>query len=602
MAHTTATSGERIEGIGLVLLVLGVACPWTWRGLGPGLAGLVLLAGVSLWRQVNRRQVAVPPWFLIAFLAVGGLSVAVAVSRLDALRHWLQWAVLLVGGWYAGRGLGDRARARFGHWLAWALGANVAVGVWQSLWPGAAAGLVAGLHGLPYGLGGTGPDVAEELVLGFHNSQLHYGALVCLALPFALARGRRLGWRLILLALAAWTVRPLPLLAVLLFQGLSGMGTPARRFLAVLVIGLCAVLRPGPSGLDWVNPYFRSEAGMEPKRLLLEYAAACDTLPKRLLGWGPGTYRESIRRARIEADLPRPGQDRVRRDGNGQFLLLAVESGGIAAAFFAAFLILAFGRGRRASPEDGLAASLAGLPALGCCTGLLGSGLGPLVGVLLGCAWRGGKSGGWRSLAEQAAILLVAVGLGLGWPPRAAEPVATATDLPATGARVWAEAEEAEYLSAVWQVLPEADAGGNRAIYLPLDADPKVARARYRLVSPAAGRWKLWLRVRWGGACSNSILASVDGGPPATVEDAIFGRWHWVDVHPNHTFVLPEGEFVFELTGAEDDVAVDQIAFLPDPRDVPVGILAEAAAAPPAPSLDFDEVLPEDGSFDKYGD
>ncbi|MDX9980893.1 MAG: hypothetical protein RBU25_12785 [Lentisphaeria bacterium] len=602
MAQTTAASGERIQLAGLVLLVVGVACPWTWRGLGPGLAGLALLAGVSLWRQAKTRQIAVLPWLLVGFLALSALSMACAEQRLGALREWLQWTVLLVGGWYAGRELGERVRARLGDWLGWALGANVAVGVWQLLWPGAAAALVAVLHGLPYAAGGAGPELAEELALGFQNSQLHYGALVCLTLPFALARGKRLGWRLVLLALAAWTVRPLLLLAVLTWQALAGMGMPLRRVLAVLVIALCVVLRPGPSSLDWVNPYVRTEAGWQPKRLLVEHAAACDSLAKRWLGWGPGTYRDSIRRARIEAEMPRPGQDRVRRDSNGQFLLFAVESGGVAALLFAGFLLVAVGRAGRLSPDDGLAVSLAGLLALGCCTGLLGKGLGPLTGILLGCAWRGGQAGNWRSLAEQVGVLAVAVGLAMLWPNRAAE-AAPVAELPATRERIWVEAEDGDALDPVWQTVPEADAGGNRAVYLPSGTKGQTARASYRLVAPAAGRWKLWLRVRWGGGCANSILASVDGAPPVTVEDAIFDRWHWVDVHPNHSFVLPEGEFVFELFGSEDDVAVDQIAFLPDPRDMPVGILASAAnTPPPVPRRDFDEVQPQDNSFDKFND
>lgn len=602
MAQTTAASGERIQLAGMALLVLGVACPWTWRGLGPGLAGLALLAGVSLWRQAKTWQVAVLPWLLVGFLALSALSLTMAEQRLGALRQWLQWAVLLVGGWYGGRDLGERARARFGDWLGWALGANVVAGVWQLLWPGAAAALAAFLHGPAYAAGGAGPELAEELVLGFQNSHMQYGALLCLTLPFALARGKRLGWRLILLALAAWTLRPLPLLAVLAGQAVAGMGTPMRRVLAGLAIALCVVLRPGPSSLDWVNPYVRTEAGWQPKRLLVEHAAACDSLAKRWLGWGPGTYRDSIRRARIEAELPRPGQDRVRRDGNGQFLLLAVESGGAAALLFAGYLLVAFGRARRLPPEDGLTAALAGLLALGCCTGLLGKGLGPLTGILLGCAWRGGKAGNWRSLAEQAAVLAVAVGLGMLWPKPAAEPV-PAAELPATRERIWVEAEDADTLDPVWQIVPEADAGGNRVVYLPPGAKGQTARASYRLVSPAAGRWKLWLRVRWGGGCANSVLASVDGGPPVTVEDAIFERWHWVDVHPNHSFVLPEGEFLFELFGSEDDVAVDQIAFLPDPRDMPVGILTDAENAPPhLPQRTLDEIQPQDSSFDKYAD
>ena len=600
-------AGGAIETTGMVLLVAGACCPVAWHGVDAGLAGLALLAGRSLW--LRGRRLAAPPWLPVLLLAWCGLAlVAMAPEqRAGGLKEWLQWGCILLGGWAAGSGLGTEDRRRFGAVATIGLLASVALGLVQVLLPGVTTGLVAALHGAPYGAGGNGPDLAEELVLALQRSHLQYCAMVCIALPFALVRLRDARSRFALLLLCAWTVLPAPFLALVAGIGACLLlareeGRQWRRALVLVAVVLVATLRPGPSALEWVAPNLPAAAGPQPKRLRIEHQAALAAAARRPFGYGPGTYRESVRRARIEADLPRPTQKRVRRDGNGQFLVLAIETGAVGAALLAAHLLLTLWRGRR---EQALAAALAALFAAALATGILGRGIGPLAGFLLGLARAEGAASGWRKALAQATLLVLAVGTGLAWPYR--EPMANVPDvgLPNTTERIWVEAEAAATVHPAWRVEPEADAGANRALRIPLGTGQGVGSATYRLVSPAAGRWKLWLRARWSGGCANSVLVSVDGSSPATVEDAIFGRWHWVDVHPNHTFPLPEGEFDLVLASAEDDVAIDQIAFLPDPGDVPLGIFGTEGAAepPPAHEWDFDEEPPpQERSFDKYRD
>ena len=608
------TTGKRIQTTGLVLLVVGACCPAGWHGVGAGLLGLLLLAGRSLWVQAKTRGSVAMPWVLAALLAWWGLSISVVPpGRLGALREWLQWGLLLGGGWYASRALGRDGWERFPTIASVGLGVSLAVGVLQLVWPGATAGLVSFLHGASYAAGGNGPDLVEEVVVGLQRSHLQYCALVYLALPFALSRLRHVWLRLPLLFVACYTVQP-PGLLLLPVIGIGmclvvpwGQKEHRTRDLllrlsVLLIANLSIGLRLGAPATGWFLPDRPQE------RLAIERQAALSSVPARPVGYGPGTYRESVRKARIAADLPKPEQDRVRRDGNSQFLVHMIETGAIGAVLLLTYILLAIWRARG---RNEVAVALLVVLIVGLVTVFLVRGLGPLCCVLLGYGWARSDARGGRHLLAQIALIAVAVGAGLAWPYREEVAAVPAADLPDTQERIWVEAETAKTISPRWRVDPEADAGGNEVLRVPLGVGKRVGEASYQLVSPAAGRWKLWLRVRWSGGCANSILASVDGSPPASVEDAIFGRWHWVDVHPKHTFVLPEGEFELVLGNSEDDVAVDQIVFLPDPKDMPVGILeaadsAEAEpepAAAPAQGWDFDEeAAPSDRSFNKYDD
>jgi hypothetical protein len=420
---------------------------------------------------------------------------------------------------------------------------------------------------------------------------------------------RHVWLRLPLLLVACYTVQPGPLLVPVVGIGMCLVvpwGQKGHRIrdlllrLSVLLIAQASIgLRWGSPPAGWFLP------ARPPERLAIERQAALRSVPIRPLGYGPGTYRESVRKARIAADLPKPEQNRVRRDGNNQFLVHTIETGAIGAVLLLTYMLLALWRARE---RCDMAVALLVVLIVGLVTVFLVRGLGPLCCVLLGYGWARSDARGGRHLLAQIALIAVAVVAGLAWPYREEVAAVPAADLPNTQERIWAEAEAAKTISPRWRIDPEADAGGNEVLRVPLDVGKRVGSASYQLVSPAAGRWKLWLRVRWSGGCANSILASVDGSPPVSVEDAIFGRWHWVDVHPKHTFVLPEGEFELALSNSEDDVAVDQIVFLPDPKDMPVGILEveeEQTEPVPAPTQgwDFDEeAAPSDRSFNKYDD
>jgi len=248
-------------------------------------------------------------------------------------------------------------------------------------------------------------------------------------------------------------------------------------------------------------------------------------------------------------------------------------------------------------------------------------GIGPLATLVLGGAlFAPGHAGSVQpsrrsaSLLALQCLLFAAALLIPGKPGQAkAERALLAPATSQAGRKdFFIEAEACESKSPNLVIHPANDAGGHSVLSVPQGSGKGVGAATYQLDVPAAGSYKLWLRVLWEGGCSNSILCQIDDGRTWTVEDAIFERWHWVDVAPDHLVQLPAGPVPFRLKVAEDGVHVDQIAFLADPRAVPVGILtkaAEASAAKPAAdtkpdraalNLD-DEEAPQDKAFDKYG-
>jgi hypothetical protein len=94
--------------------------------------------------------------------------------------------------------------------------------------------------------------------------------------------------------------------------------------------------------------------------------------------------------------------------------------------------------------------------------------------------------------------------------------------------------------------------------------------ATLKATVPAAGDYRAWLHVRWRDACGNSVGIRVVGASDRTVEDALYGEWHWVRAGQ---FALTAGPHSFVLLEREEGVQLDQFLLTRDETFVPVGLI-----------------------------
>ncbi len=152
----------------------------------------------------------------------------------------------------------------------------------------------------------------------------------------------------------------------------------------------------------------------------------------------------------------------------------------------------------------------------------------------------------WRGQAALAAVALVCLAARA-----AGEPVTLCF-----------EAEHANDLTFPFEIVECAETSGGLAITLPEGAGSYQAfrgdpgTATYSVAVPVAGSYRLCLRVRWNGTCSNSIVADAARKSWVATSD-VLGRWHWV--RAARPVDLAEGVIEVRLRNREDGVWVDQL-------------------------------------------
>ena len=167
--------------------------------------------------------------------------------------------------------------------------------------------------------------------------------------------------------------------------------------------------------------------------------------------------------------------------------------------------------------------------------------------------------------------------------------------LPACGAAATLcfEAELANELTFPFEIVDREGASGGLALTVPEGAgdgrsfarDTGTAICRVPLAAP--GSYTAWLRVRWNGHCSNSVLVYV-GKRPRRVTSQTFGRWHWLRAGP---WKLPAGAVQVRFRSREDGIWIDQIVLTSEEFKPPAGphkatvIPADPAAERPEPSV-----------------
>jgi len=136
------------------------------------------------------------------------------------------------------------------------------------------------------------------------------------------------------------------------------------------------------------------------------------------------------------------------------------------------------------------------------------------------------------------------------------------------------EAESGELKEPV-KVFEDEGASGGKFVLAPEGPEHKEisigGQATYAFRVETTGRYTLWLRTRFSGACGNSLGVSLDGRTLGVVEDAVYEKWHWVPLRSRRV-ELAAGRHVLVISNREDGAAWDQVLFAADKRYRPGGI------------------------------
>ena len=156
------------------------------------------------------------------------------------------------------------------------------------------------------------------------------------------------------------------------------------------------------------------------------------------------------------------------------------------------------------------------------------------------------------------------------WPAEVAQSVPTkrpaVTIIEEQAVSILLEAESGTVESPV-KVFAEEGVSGGKYVLAPEGPEHKEisigGQVSYRFEVVNAGRYTLWLRTRFSGACGNSLGVMLDGQGLGTVEDAVYDKWHWVPLRGARAD-LKVGSHVLVISNREDGAAWDQVLLTTD--------------------------------------
>lgn len=128
------------------------------------------------------------------------------------------------------------------------------------------------------------------------------------------------------------------------------------------------------------------------------------------------------------------------------------------------------------------------------------------------------------------------------------------------------EAEGGEVKEPVKVFAGEGASGGKYALAPEGPEHKEISiggHVTYRFAAAKAGRYTLWLRANFSGACGNSLGVMLDGQSLGVVEDAVYERWHWVPLRGTR-MELSAGPHVLVVSNREDGAGWDQVLLAGD--------------------------------------
>ena len=356
----------------------------------------------------------------------------------------------------------------------------------------------------------------------------------------------------------------------LILLGAAGAAAITRRrsrlpqACAIFAVALLAVLLNRAA----VESLRLHHADAQPKRGLLEMQATPGAISARSLGFGLGSYKNTI--GNYHRSFPAHYDNRVAPDTNSTYLVWAVE-GGIPLAL--AWLLLVGGSILGKGKQDhervfGVVILIAGL-----FTTVITSHTGLVVAAALG-VWRGKwPQAGWRPLWGPAALILTGCVGGLLRNPEArgqpVKPRILQSAVEEIRCHVFEAEHPAEPPSEGMDVREANGASGNHVLAIPVDAGKGKGTARYSVQIPP-GTYHLWLRVFWEDGCGNSVGVVV-GESSMIVSDSRYGLWHWVRAPRMISVPVSSAELL--IRNLEDGVMIDQFLWVGREDFVPAGVM-----------------------------
>ena len=124
-------------------------------------------------------------------------------------------------------------------------------------------------------------------------------------------------------------------------------------------------------------------------------------------------------------------------------------------------------------------------------------------------------------------------------------------------------------------IFEDTDASEGKYVLAPEGPDHKEISiggdVMFSLKAPEPGNYVLWVRVKWSGACGNSLGVFLDGAELGAIGDPVYETWHWVRL-ARKTLRLDPAEHVLTLTNREDGSSVDQVLLTTDADYRPTGV------------------------------
>jgi len=596
-----------------VLFIISCGSSFEVHGIGISELLLSILSPIFLFINKGKifKELKFISWFIVLFISLLFVGIGVNGWCKNSLIEMIQ-LILIFGGGYIVVCFckkGDCFQL-VSNCLSVMFVINLAVAILQLIFPAFAVIILRIISDASYVAGGTGANICEEMATGLFSSHVKYLLFMLISYPFIMAelhnrlsKNRFYVLLFFVTVLQFQTVFHLGLLIVatvsalfFVFQLQLYLKNSYQKYLPFIFIVICfcfSFVKPLPFKkhlcfTQTLSSYSQNKDGVySSKRSTVELATGLQSFQHYPLGGGLGNYQHEINLRRMSLRLPVASENRVPRDCNGQYLVVLVESGWLAILLFLLLIVYPLVWGEVAIIKDSnsgdklqrfipYTTALFAIFCSGFFVLFLLKSIGGLFVVILGMLYNLQKQDvKSRAIYYKVICFVVAVLIScLGYKTKGDKKINVQEDAVKKSLvqNFWLEAEDADSIYPYFVVKKVVGASCGKALSIPLGIGKKVGSASYTVDVPKTAEYKIWVRVYWRGGCSNSLICQFSQNQRLEFADPIYKRWHWVDAAGQKAIKLLKGKQNFLLQNLEDGIMIDQIVFMSNLSDEPIGI------------------------------